>query len=450
MAGIVPERHRGNDDLATGARWSIFHAGHAPIGARVCLTRVISARLALREPVFNVSQATAQQPIHSGPFAAPQAARPDIVVQFLTEAEEFARLAQHWNRLHEQAATASVFTSWVWQYQWWQLYGGDRPLRLLVALEAGEPVGILPLYIDAIRVLGVPVRLLRFVGTGADTHPDDLGPVLASLREGEIARQLARAALRVTGVDVVVASDLDARSPFSAALEQAATDARRAHVAHAGERIAYIDLPDNWSKFMQSLTSDRRTRLRGARRKAAAAHEVRFFVWNDAARLDEAIDRLVALHRRRWAAAGGSESFQSPEYVEFHRRIIKASFARGWLRLYCLELDGEIAAITYCYRFRHHVFLMQAGFDPAKARFNPGKVLLGHAIEHAIGEGNAVFDFLRGEHRYKDQLATGHRTTNCVRVFRATPGALAYRLRRIWLPLLKARLYGRAPPKLNL
>ena len=391
-------------------------------------------------------QRTAQQFIGPAPSASPR--RAEIAVQFLTGADDFARLAQDWNRLHEQAATASVFTSWVWQFQWWQLYGGEQPLRLLVALEGGEPVGILPLYIQTTRALGVPVRLLRFVGSGADTHPDDLGPVLAPLREGEIARQLARAALRVADVDVVVASDIDPRSPFSRALEQAAAEAGLASLAHPAERIAYVDLPDNWSKFMQSLGSDRRSRLRGARRKAAA-HDMRFFVWDDAARLDEAVDRLVELHRRRWAAAGASESFQSAEYVEFHRRIIRASFARGWLRLYCLELDGEIAAITYCYRFRNRVFLMQAGFDPAQARCNPGRVLLGHALEHAIGEGNTVFDFLRGEHRYKDQLATGHRTTNCVRVFRATPGALAYRLRRIWLSLLKARLCRRPAPKLK-
>jgi CelD/BcsL family acetyltransferase involved in cellulose biosynthesis len=402
----------------------------------------------LREPVFNVIQGTAQQAIPA-PFASPQAPATEIVVQFLTSADDFARLAPHWNRLHEQAATASVFTSWVWQFQWWQLYGGGQPLRLLVALEGGQPVGILPLYIRTTRILGVRARLLCLVGAGADTHPDDLGPVLAPLREGEIARELARAALRVAGADVVVASDLDPRSPFGTALEQAAADAGRASLAHPGERIAYVELPENWSKFMQSLTSDRRTRLRGARRKAAAAHDVRFFVWNDAARLDQAVDRLVELHRSRWAASGGSDSFQSAEYVEFHRRIIQACFARGWLRLYCLELDHEIAAITYCYRFRNRVFLMQAGFDPAQARCNPGKVLLGHALEHAIGEGNTLFDFLRGEHRYKDQLATGHRTTNCVRVFRGTPGALAYRLRRIWLPVLKAKLYRRPPPKLK-
>ena len=376
-------------------------------------------------------------------------ARPEIVVQFFTAARDFAELAPQWNRLHEQSSTASVFTSWIWQYQWWQAYGREQPLRLLVALEGGQAVGVLALYIQTVEAMGVPVRLLRLVGSGGDTHPDDLGPVLAPEREDEIGRKLAEAALCIGDVDVVALSDIDPRSRFTAAVELAAANARRASITTTSERIAYTELPPTWEEYLRSLNSDRRRLIHGVRRKAAAAHAVRFFVWNEAAGLDAAVDRLAELHRSRWAAAGASGSFQSAEYVDFHRRIIKASFARGWLRLYCLELDGEIAAMTYCYRFRNRIYLMQAGFDPAKAKANPGRVLLGHALEHAIGEGNVVFDFLRGEHRYKDQLATRYRTTRCVRVFRNTRGALAYRLRRIWLPRLKARVLFRPAPKLK-
>lgn len=373
----------------------------------------------------------------------------EIAVQYLTDAESFARLAPQWNRLHERAATASVFTSWIWQYQWWQVYGRGQPLRLLVAMAGGEVVGILALYIQKTKTLGVPVRMLRFVGTGGDTYPDDLGPVIAPEREEEIAAKLARAALRIADADVLALSDIDPASRFPLVVERCAAECRRSSFTSACERIAYVDLPPTWPEYLQSLTSDRRTHLKSARKKVAARHRMRFFIWDDAASLDQAVDRLVELHRKRWREAGGSESFQSDEYVDFHRRTIKASFARGWLRLYCLELDGAIAAITYCYRFRNRVYLMQAGFDPEKAKSNPGKVLLGYALEHAIGEGNVVFDFLRGEHRYKNQLATGHRTTTCVRVFRTTPGGLAYRLRRITLPLLKARLKGLPAPKLK-
>ena len=124
-------------------------------------------------------------PVRDAPVA-------EIAVQFLTTTEDFARLAPEWNRLLGKAAAASVFNSWLFQYQWWQVYGAGQPLRVLVALERGETVGILALYIQKVVILGVPVRVLRFVGSGGDTHPDDLGPVIAPGREHTIASKPTR------------------------------------------------------------------------------------------------------------------------------------------------------------------------------------------------------------------------------------------------------------------
>jgi CelD/BcsL family acetyltransferase involved in cellulose biosynthesis len=374
-------------------------------------------------------------------------------VELLSSTDDLTRIAAQWNELHERASAASIFNSWIWQYQWWQVYGRAQPLRVLVARDENratgekQTLGIVAFYVQTVKVLGVRVRLLRFVGTGADTHPDDLGPVLAAGAEEAAALALARTALRIADVDVVLATDIDPRSCFARALEQAATEVRLTRFTGESERIAFTGLPRSWSEFMQSLGSDRRSRIRSARKKTAE-HGARFYLWQDGAAIGTALEQLADLHRRRWQESGGSESFASAEYLAFHRRIMQAAFARGWLRLYCLDLDGRLAAMTYCYRFRNRVYLMQAGFDPALSRLNPGKVLLGHALEHAIVEGNEVFDYLRGEHRYKDQLATGHRQTLSVRVFHRTAAALAYGLRRIWLPLWKARLLRRPAPKL--
>lgn len=381
----------------------------------------------------------------SAETAQPQAASrpaPAISVELATSDDEFAALAPAWNRLHDEAEAASVFNSWAWLYEWWRSYGAGRHLRLLVARQGSTIVGVLPLYLRQARTLGVPVRVLRPVGIGADTHPDDLSPVLARGCEPEAALALARAALGLPGADAWLFSEIDPRSAFPAALEAAAGELGRRLASGRSTRIAYLDLPDTWAGFLDTLGRDRRWQLRRSRRRLAQEHGARFFVWDDPATLGGAVERLAALHRMRWSVAGKRHSFATAAYIDFHRNVIKSFFRRRWLRLYCLEVDGEIGAMIYCYRFRRRVFLMQAGFDPRHRRLGIGKALLGYALEHAIGEGNEVFDFLRGEHRYKEELATGHRHTLCVYVFRPTPGAFAYRLRRAWLPALKARLQG--------
>jgi CelD/BcsL family acetyltransferase involved in cellulose biosynthesis len=42
-----------------------------------------------------------------------------------------------------------------------------------------------------------------------------------------------------------------------------------------------------------------------------------------------------------------------------------------------------------------------SGFDPQWAAFSPGVLLIAHAIEEAIREGQQEFDFLRGNEPYK-------------------------------------------------
>jgi CelD/BcsL family acetyltransferase involved in cellulose biosynthesis len=362
-------------------------------------------------------------------------------VDVIDSGAEFASLEGAWERLQAGAAAASVFASFDWQHLWWRTYGRGAPLRLLVARDGGAVVGLLALYVATDRVASWPVRLLRLVGTGGDTSPDDLGPVLAAGREEEVASALAEAVLGLGDWDVLHLHDLDPTSPFPAAMERAARRRWLPCVAGRSERISFVALPPTWDAWLASLHRDRRYRVRKMRRDLLAAHpEARFFAWTDAATLDAGIDRLVQLHHARWRDTGLPHGFSSREYVAFHRAVMHACFARDRLRLYGLELGGEIAAMFYMYRFRDALYLMQTGFDPAHARLRPGLVLLGWILEQAIAERCRVLDFLKGEHRYKDELATGQRETVSLAAYRPRAGAWAFRARRVVLPAWKANL----------
>jgi CelD/BcsL family acetyltransferase involved in cellulose biosynthesis len=377
-----------------------------------------------------------------------------ITVRVVESEAGLVSLADEWERLQASSAVTSVFESFEWQSAWWRTYGQGRPLRLLVASDEGAVVGILPLWVHTVEAMRVPVRLLRFVGSGGDTYPDDLGAILAPSREAEVARALADAVMKLRGWDVLLLTDMQSESAFPSAMRAAAGAKGAACLTGCSERIAFLELPATWDAWLATLHRDRRYRIKNIRKKLVAAHkDARFFVWSDPETLDQGVDRLVHLHRKRWSRVeGGSKSFETPEYVGFHRAVMKALLPKDRLRLYALEAGGEVIAMYYFYRFRDRVYLMQSGFDPDLAAVKPGQVLLGHVVEHAIGEKDTVLDFLRGDHRYKDELATGERETVYVTAFRSTPGAWAYRTRRLYLPKLKAeakRLYARAQARVR-
>jgi CelD/BcsL family acetyltransferase involved in cellulose biosynthesis len=234
--------------------------------------------------------------------------------------------------------------------------------------------------------------------------------------------------------------DLDPSLAFYPAITEAAHKAFMLPSSGRSERIAYLSLPATWDAWLGSLHRDKRYRIKNIRKKAQPA---RFFVWTDAATLDQGIDRLIWLHNKRWEQAGQQHAFSTDDYKNFHRALMHALHARDQLRLYALELQGQIAAMYYFYKFRDGVYLMQSGFDPDFGDVKPGQVLLGHIVENAISEGNKVLDFLRGDHRYKDELATGERETVYVTAFRPRPGSLVYLMRRMILPRLKAYVMQR-------
>src|ERR687888_340871 len=154
--------------------------------------------------------------------------RPDALVRvrLVRTALELEKLRPEWQRLHSEAAAASVFNDWAWQAAWWRLYGRERELQVIVATRGETTVGIVPLYAQTTTQFGLPVRMLRLLGDGGDTYPDDLGPLLARGEEAELAGTLATAMLRLPGYDVAALADIDARSEFPAALATSAREAQ--------------------------------------------------------------------------------------------------------------------------------------------------------------------------------------------------------------------------------
>ncbi|BAU47911.1 cellulose biosynthesis protein [Sulfurifustis variabilis] len=362
----------------------------------------------------------------------------------------FRALREEWDALVQAAAAASIFTTWEWQYLWWRHYGGGQKLRLLVARAGGRLVGVFPLYVQRVTPLaGVGAGLLRLIGTGGDTSPDYLEPPLAPGHEADAARVLVDAALAIEGWDVLAWSDLEPDGAIDraamAALRERGLPARRGTSA----RISYVPLPASWDAYLESQSRDRRYTIRNTRRKFEREPGARFLVW-DGASLDDAFDRLTALHHKRWQTRGTSHSFDSSTYNDFHRAVMRACRERDWLRLYSLEREGEIIAMYYCYRFRGTVYYFQGGFDPQYEKLRPGLCLMGYALEHAIGEGQRVFDMLRGEYDYKKQWARETRETCFTIAYRRTAPAFVYWLRRSLLPEAKRlaqRMVSTAPAR---
>jgi CelD/BcsL family acetyltransferase involved in cellulose biosynthesis len=157
----------------------------------------------------------------------------------------------------------------------------------------------------------------------------------------------------------------------------------------------------DWEALLASQSKSFRYDLSRKERRLAKGHHVSLRLAADPESFERDFALLMELHRARWPTGS---SFNDAE--AFHRDFGRLAFARGWSRLWLLEVDGHARAAWYGFRYAGQEAYYQAGRDPDWDRYSVGFLLLVHSIREAANDGMREYQFLRGGEPFKYRLAT--------------------------------------------
>ncbi len=305
----------------------------------------------------------------------------------LESVDDIDALGEEWDALAQRAG--NLFATREWISSWWRQYGDDRRLTVTACRDAsGRLFAILPLYEVAAR----PVRILRFLGHGAG---DRLGPICAA---GDVERT-ARALASLLG------SGRRRRAMLLA--EQLPGEERWAGLL-GGARLRMEPSPvlrvdwKGFDEFIASRSRNFRDQVGRRERKLARQYDLRYRLCDDHASLERDLQTLFDLHEARW---GRESSAFDVRRRAFHREFAQLALARGWLRLWTMELDGRPVAAWYGFRYANMEWYYQAGRDPSFDRQATGFVLLVHTVRAAMDDGVREYRLLRGGEEYKGRFA---------------------------------------------
>jgi CelD/BcsL family acetyltransferase involved in cellulose biosynthesis len=241
--------------------------------------------------------------------------------------------------------------------------------------------------------------------------------------------------------DEVVLGGMERRA---AELSIEAARARRCPlVVRKRKRAAHLDLAAlrrSGGRFADALSRNTRHQLMRARGLYAAIGPLSLRAASSADEALAMLEQLKALHQRSWRRRGQPGCFATPIFETFHRALIRDRFRYGEIQL--LRAAAGNQAIGYLYNFAYgdRIYAYQSGFDyAADGRLKPGLLTHALAIERAMREGYATYDFMAGENRLKASLASHWRDVVWLRVQR--PSAAFWLERR--LAAAKDRWLGR-------
>ncbi|HMP06911.1 MAG TPA: GNAT family N-acetyltransferase [Lacipirellulaceae bacterium] len=334
-----------------------------------------------------------------------------------------------------------VFRSWTWLATWWAHYGvppgrPERQLTIYTAEDAdGQVVAALPCYQVHSLVHG---RTLRLLGDG-EVCSDHLGLLAGPARRDEAIEAIAEVLAADPTWDLIdldgVDDDDEATASLLAALAERGCDVSR----EPSHRCWSIALPEDWETFLALQSKSHRKQLRQLQRRVLEGGRAHWHLVRSAAEFDETWRRLVELHQRRRQSLGQPGCFSWPRWAGFHCDVARRLLDEGRLRLSWLELDRAAAAAGYHLAGTRTTVAYQGGVDPGRLDEEPGRLSMIRAMQHALEEGHATFDLLRGDEAYKAHWRAVPHTT--ARWLAAAPRALPRWRRRAWS---SARRWGRA------
>jgi CelD/BcsL family acetyltransferase involved in cellulose biosynthesis len=306
-----------------------------------------------------------------------------------------------WNNLLEKSAIHVPFLRFEYLSAWWETRGGgewpeESELVIILAFEDDEMVGIAPLFCTADES---GKSHLMFIGSHEVSdyldfivEPNRLDAFLTGLFDFLTQHENA------PDFEVIDLYNLLSDSPTLALLEQSAADRGWQHQDDVLQPAPYIPLPGDHDTYLMAIDKKQRHEIRRKLRNVEQSLMVSdLYILDDEDRLHADTQAFIDM----MAQDPNKKAFLTEAMQKHLHHTARAAFENGWLHLAFFTLDGNKAAGNMSFLFNNKLWLYNSGWEWNYRDFSPGWVLLANLIQWANDHQIEVFDFMRGNERYK-------------------------------------------------
>lgn len=332
----------------------------------------------------------------------------DLSYEILDDFKGLESLREDWDNAVMRLG-GPIYMSFDWVRIWWEFYGKRSLLRIFIFRSVGQIVGIVPIYIDAVGLLPLKLRVARLLG--ASLPPKVFDPPVDMVWAEKIWCHLVEELFVTERCDLFSYGPVSGEHGPAGCLSAVAASHTRiiGDCAKLQQDVHTLyELPANYDIYFTSLDSKERKVRRKKLRELEAAHTIRTESVSDAASVNEEFERFVEHHTQQWEMEGRPGHFNAwPDALEYNRALVKQLGGLGRVRFYKLWAGDQVATSQYTYAFGKTLYaeLPARMSGPIWDKFSLGCTSQIKLIEAAIGDGMERMESGLGHYGYK--IATG-------------------------------------------
>ena len=319
-------------------------------------------------------------------------------IEVVTDAARLAEIGPAWDALWSRT-DGLIFQSHAWISGWWHnLSDVDLwELRIGVVWNGDRLEAIMPLCVQKRRGL-------RFLEWAANSYSDYEDVLVAPGYAPEALHVLWDQLTASGGFDIALINRLLPTAQMQAMSGRGGVvrlvPNHRSEISH---RVS-----GEWTTgnaWFESQSKKPRQNYRRGKKSMAELGDLRFRLLDADEAVEPVLERLSAL-KRQWMDARGHSSALFEAGDKTLAALVDAMAQAGVLRIFVLELDGLIVAISVNFVQHRSLMAFVTTYDPAFERLSPGTLLMNDYIMWAFENRYHVVDFLCGAEAFKSRFAT--------------------------------------------
>jgi CelD/BcsL family acetyltransferase involved in cellulose biosynthesis len=302
-----------------------------------------------------------------------------------------------WNEFALKMEEPEVFFTWEWAYASARRVADVKRPFVAVVYEETQLIGIAALALPANQ--RAPVT---FLNQGTADYCDFVSvPSARMLVISEVLHALA-----VRNIRDFVFNNLPEESVSVPCLDKIARELGFLVASTTSSRCLRLMLADKEERKDQKEELLKKRRLRKNLIALQTIGKVMMIEYTDAALIEKCLPVFFKAHVARFEARGLTSPCLSSNYRSFIETVTQLLASRRWIRMFCLQINGENIAWGIVLDFCNGWLWYMPTFCLEYEQFSPGMILLRMVLQKALDADSLRFvDFGVGEESYKDRFA---------------------------------------------
>lgn len=331
-------------------------------------------------------------------------------IELISDAGDLKPYYPDWKTLLEHSGGSSpLFLSPEWIGNWWRHFGDGKQMQTILFLNDSRLVGIVPLFTSISHVLGLPFRILRFIGS---RHADHLDFCFEPDLRYECTQRLFLFIKEHLHWDVMDLMDVPEDSKNLPILRSVLAEQDYTFQVEPSILCPFLEVNgDDWAVYYANTRSkSTRKDLSRRLRRLAEGGEAIFRQYDNPEAVRDVFPSLIEVYQKRWHGKNISLSFAGVKERDFYQDMSIDLCREGQLHLLTLETHDAVVAFSLSAMHGTQFTWLITAYNPEYERFFPGEQILARLLESVFNTKRFhEFDFTRGEEPYKYKWTSNHR-----------------------------------------